>query len=202
MAAYQDLKGVRTVALQLATIVLSLSRLVGLGVVAWVMSPKLAFIGLVALPLGMLPAYWLGHRITRAARRQRDATATLHDSFLQLSSGIRVIKVNGAEGRALDRARDLGQTMYQAAVRQAQNSSLARLFLEFVAGMGLIAVLVVGARDQHGDQPHTGDELKEQPCQAGVLCLPHRCLIHGLAEVTGAIERPPLRAIHLNHANP
>jgi len=147
MAAYQDLKGVRTVALQLATIVLSLSRLVGLGVVAWVMSPKLAFIGLVALPLGMLPAYWLGHRITRAARRQRDATATLHDSFLQLSSGIRVIKVNRAEGRALQRARDLGQTMYQAAVRQAQNSSLARLFLELIAGIGLITVLVVGARD-------------------------------------------------------
>ena len=137
----------RTVALQLGTIVLSLSRLVGLGVVAWVMSPKLAFIGLVAFPLGMLPAYWLGHRITRAARRQRDATATLHDSFLQLSSGIRVIKVNRAEGRALQRARDLGQTMYQAAVRQAQNSSLARLFLELIAGIGLITVLVVGARD-------------------------------------------------------
>src|SRR5438876_4084103 len=147
MAAYQDLKGVRTVIMQLATIALSLSRLVGLGVVAWVMSPKLAFIGLVALPLGMLPAYWLGHRITRAARRQRDATATLHDSFLQLSSGIRVIKVNRAEGRALQRARDLGQTMYQAAVRQAQNSSLARLFLELIAGIGLITVLVVGARD-------------------------------------------------------
>ena len=72
---------------------LSLSRLVGLGVVAWVMSPKLAFVGLVALPLGMLPAYWLGHRITQAARRQRQATVTLHDSFLELSSGIRVIKV-------------------------------------------------------------------------------------------------------------
>src|SRR5256885_6942231 len=75
------------------------------------------------------------------------STATLHDSFLQLSSGIRVIKVNRAEGRALQRARDLGQTMYQAAVRQAQNSSLARLFLELIAGIGLITVLVVGARD-------------------------------------------------------
>src|SRR2546430_15897090 len=105
MAAYQDLKGVRTVTLQLATIVLSLSRLAGLGVVAWFMSPKLAFIGLVALPLGMLPAYWLGNRITQAARRQRNATATLHDSFLQLSSGIRGIKGNPGGGPGPPRAR-------------------------------------------------------------------------------------------------
>ena len=45
MAAYQDLKGVRTVTMQLAAVVLSLSRLAGLSVVAWVISPMLAFIG-------------------------------------------------------------------------------------------------------------------------------------------------------------
>jgi len=147
MAAYQDLKGVRTVTMQLAAVVLSLSRLAGLSVVAWVISPMLAFIGLVALPLGMLPAYWLGQRITAAARRQREATATLHDSFLQLSSGIRVIKVNRSEGRTLERARDLGQKLYHAAVRQAQVASVARLILEVVSGMGLIAVLVAGGRE-------------------------------------------------------
>ena len=147
MAAYQDLKGVRTVIMQLATIALSLSRLVGLGVVAWVMSPKLAFVGLVALPLGMLPAYWLGHRITQAARRQRQATVTLHDSFLELSSGIRVIKVNCAEARVLDRARELGSALYRAVVRQAQGSSLGRLLLELVSGLGVITVIIVGGRD-------------------------------------------------------
>jgi subfamily B ATP-binding cassette protein MsbA len=147
MAAYQDVKGVRTIVVQLSVMLLSLSRLVALGIVAWVMSPRLAFIGLVALPLGMLPAYWLGQRITQAARRQRQATATLHDSFLELSSGIRVIKVNRAEARVLDRARELGKALYRAVVRQAQSRSLARLLLELVAGLGLITVLIVGGQD-------------------------------------------------------
>jgi subfamily B ATP-binding cassette protein MsbA len=147
MSAYNDLKGIRTVTLDLAVIVLSLSRLTGLAVVAWMLSPTLALIGLVAAPLGALPAYWLGRRITEAARFERDATVTLFDSFLQVSSGIRVIKVNRAEGRILERARSVGDHLLGQVVRQAQSRSVARLLLESVSGLGLIAVLLVGGRD-------------------------------------------------------
>lgn len=147
MSSYHDLKGIRTVTLDLAIIVLSLSRLAGLAVVAWVLSPKLALIGLVAAPLGAIPTYWLGRRITHAARIERDASVTLFDSFLQVSSGIRVIKVNRAEGRILEHARGVGDHLLGHVVKQAQTRSLARLLLESVSGLGLIAVLLVGGRE-------------------------------------------------------
>ena len=147
MTSYQDMRGIRTVTLALGSIVLSVSRLAGLAVVAWLMSPKLAVIGLVAVPLGVLPAYWLGQRITAAARQERGAIETLYDSFLQVSSGIRVIRVNRGERSVLERARSIGRKLYRHAVRQAEVRSLARLFLEAVSGLGLIAVLTVGGRD-------------------------------------------------------
>ena len=147
MTAFQDLRGLRTVTLSLGTIVLALSRLIGLGVAVWLMSPKLAIIGFVAVPLGVIPAHWLGRRMTQAAKSERTTTARLHDSFLQVTSSIRLIKVNRGEARLLERARAVGQELYRYANRQSEASNLARFFLEAVSGIGLIAVLVLGGRD-------------------------------------------------------
>ncbi len=147
MASYQDLKGIRTVTLDLGIIVLAFSRLLGLAVAAWVMSPKLAVIGLVVVPLGVLPVHRLGQRITRAAHFERDAMATLYDSFLQVATGFRVIKVNRGESRVLDRAAVIGKDLHYHAVRQAQGRNLARLLMESVSGVGLVMVLIIGGRD-------------------------------------------------------
>lgn len=147
MASYQDLKGVRTVTIQMGAIVLAVSRLLGLGGAAWVMSPKLALIGLVAVPAGCLPAYWLGQRITRAAATARHATETLYDRFLQVAHGIRLIKVNRAERSILAGARQVSEELFRSLVRDASSKSLARLFLEVVGGVAVITVLVIGGRD-------------------------------------------------------
>ena len=147
MASYLDLRGVRTVTLHVSSIILTLSRLVGLAVVVWVISPKLALIGFVAMPFGMLPAQWLGQRITRLARLQRDFTVTLHDSFLQVSSGIRSVKVHRGEERIITRARAIGEQLFERRVAQARSRSFARLVLDLVSGLGLVMVLVIGARD-------------------------------------------------------
>ncbi|MGH7215229.1 MAG: ABC transporter transmembrane domain-containing protein, partial [Tepidisphaeraceae bacterium] len=147
VASYYDLGGVRSVVLQIGSVVMTVSRLAGLAAVAWVMSPKLAAVGFVAIPLGALPMYWLGRRITLAARRHRAAVATFHNVFLQLSSGIRIIKVNRGQRRMQDRARAVGQQFFRAEVRQAELKYLGRLCLELVSGIGLILVLVIGGRD-------------------------------------------------------
>jgi ATP-binding cassette subfamily B protein len=73
MASYFDLKGIRTVTLDVGSIVLHLSRLAGLVVVAWMLSPTLAMIGLITVPLGAVPAYWIGRHLTAAAREERSA---------------------------------------------------------------------------------------------------------------------------------
>ena len=147
MASYADLKGFRTVTISLGTIMLSAARLCGLGVVAWLMSPKLAIIGLVCIPLGVIPAHYFGQRITQASRSERGSRMSLHDSFLQISSGIKLIKVNRSESRVLERARAIGADLYRYAVIRVKNKGTSRFLFEVVVGFGLITVLVVGGRD-------------------------------------------------------
>jgi ATP-binding cassette, subfamily B, bacterial MsbA len=147
MTAYNDARGIRAVTLQLGQLVLYLSQLGGLMVAAWLMSPKLALIGLLSVPLGLIPVYWLGQQLTEAARRERKQAVSLQDSYLQLASGIRVIKVNRGESQVLERARQVGQLLWRSVLRHTQMQGLARLILESVSGLGLILVLVIGGRD-------------------------------------------------------
>jgi ABC-type multidrug transport system fused ATPase/permease subunit len=147
MTAYNDARSVRAVTLQLGQLVLYVSQLAGLMVAAWVMSPKLALIGLVSVPLGVVPVYWLGQQLTDAARRERKQAVSLQDSYLQLTSGIRVIKVNRGESQVLERARQVSQLLWRSVLGQTQTQGLARLLLESVSGLGLILVLVIGGRD-------------------------------------------------------
>src|SRR4051794_32928178 len=70
MAAYHDLKGIRSVTLEVGRIVLYATQLLGLAVAAWTMQPLLAVIGLATVPIGFLPARRMGQHITRAARAE------------------------------------------------------------------------------------------------------------------------------------
>jgi subfamily B ATP-binding cassette protein MsbA len=147
MSAYFDLKGVRIVTMQVGAMFLHITRMLGLVISAFIISPKLALIGLVVVPLGALPTYWIGQRIVKSARQERDAIQTLYDSFLQITAGIRVIKVNSSEDRLLERARGIGQDLYAHLVRQVFNKGLSRFLLETIVGTGLIIVLLIGGYD-------------------------------------------------------
>ncbi len=147
MTAYNDARSVRRVTLLFGDFVLFVTQLTGLLVAAWLMSPKLALIGLVFAPLGAIPAYWLGQRLTEAARRERNQAVSLQDSYLQVTSGIRVIKVNQGEHQILDRARRVSELLWGSVLRQGQTQALARLLVEAVAGLGLIVVLLIGGAD-------------------------------------------------------
>src|SRR6266480_4513170 len=147
MTAYTDAQRVRTITMQLGQLGLYITQLVGLLVAAWVMSPKLTLIGILSVPLGAIPFYWLGQQLTEAARRERHQAVSLQDSYLQLSSGIRVIKVNRGESKVMERARQVSELLWRSVLRQTQAQGLARLLLEGISGFGLILILVIGGGD-------------------------------------------------------
>jgi ABC-type multidrug transport system fused ATPase/permease subunit len=147
MASYHDLKGIRASVVEVGRLILYVSQVAGLAVAALLLSPGLALIGMATVPLGAVPAWWFGQRITRSAERERRAVTSLHDSFLQISAGIRAVRVNRLEGRLLDRARQIGRELGAQMVHQAELRGLARFLLEAVSGLGLIMILVIGGRD-------------------------------------------------------
>src|SRR2546428_7905353 len=161
MTAYNDTKTVRSVTVQFGQLVLYLSQLAGLMVAAWAMSAQLTLIGIFFVPLACVPVYWLGRRLTEAARREQQQGVSLQDSYLQLTSGIRVIKVNAGESQILERSRQVSQQLWRSVLRQIHAQGLARLLLDGVEGFGLILILVMGGADvaagRMGSEEHTAE---------------------------------------------
>lgn len=147
LASYHDLKSLRNVTLAIGEMIQYASRLIGLVVVAWVMSPKLAAIGFILGPLGLLPAQRFGQRLMTAAVRQREAISALSSSFLQIASGIKVIKANRGEARVLQAAAENAEAYQQFMETSAKARATARFLFEAVTGLGLVLVLTVGGRD-------------------------------------------------------
>src|SRR2546428_9497225 len=163
MTAYNDTKTVRSVTVQFGQLVLYLSQLAGLMVAAWVMSAKLTLIGLFFAPLACVPVYWLGRRLTEAARREQKQGVSLQDSYLQLTSGIRVIKVNAGESQILESARHISQQLWRGGLRQIGTQRVARLLFVGVEGAGLILILVIGGVGVGGGGHAVGDALGLAP---------------------------------------
>lgn len=200
MSAYYDLERVRHVTGAVGDMILYLARLAGLGFAAWIISPKLATIGILAIPVGILPAYWLGHRITQAASKERVTTVTLYDSFLQLSSGFRIIKVSRGEMHVLDKARLLGLELYNHVMRQIQFRAFARLLLEVTSGFGIIVILILGGRDVSNGSLDWQSLLGLLIAIIGVYA-PVLGLIQQYSEISRSI--PTLdRVEHILHMNP
>jgi ABC-type multidrug transport system fused ATPase/permease subunit len=147
MSSYHDLKSLRACTVEVGRLVLYASQVAGLAVAAVMMSPSLAIMGMLTVPLGAIPAYQFGRRITRSAESERHAITTLHDSFLQIAAGIRAIRVNRLEQRLVERARLIGHELRVHMVHMADQRGLARFLLESVSGIGLILILTLGAHD-------------------------------------------------------
>lgn len=147
LASYHDLKSIRNVTLAIGDMVQYASRLLGLIVVAWMMSPELAAIGLVLGPLGLLPAHWFGERLTTAATRQREAISVLSSSFLAIPAGIKVIKVNRGESRVLAAASENAEAYQRFMHHTAYARGTTRFLFEAVTGLGLVLVLILGGRN-------------------------------------------------------
>lgn len=147
LASYHDLKSMRNVTQAVGELVLHGSRMIGLVVVAAMMSPTLTLIGLVIVPLGLLPAHWFGERLLRSAAEQRNAIAALSTGFLHIASGIRHIKLNRGEERVLAQATANAEAYQRNLDRSTRAAAAARLLFEAVSGLGLVLVLTLGGRD-------------------------------------------------------
>lgn len=147
LAAYHDLKSLRNITLAIGELFMHGSRLAGLIVVAFLMSPKLAAIGFVLGPLGLLPAQWYGRRLIQAAVRQREAISALSTSFIEIAGAIRLIKANRGEARVLGAATTNAEAYREYMHTSTRARATSRFLFEAVTGLGLVLVLTIGGRD-------------------------------------------------------
>jgi ABC-type multidrug transport system fused ATPase/permease subunit len=126
-------------------IAIDLMRLIGTGIILFFLEWRLALLVLIPVPILALGMRWYNTRIRPVYRRVRarlgDINARLQDNL----AGIRVIQAFGREDATLERFTAESQRYYEARVRGIRYSSLFFPMMYFVASLGSVLVLGVGA---------------------------------------------------------
>lgn len=140
----QDVTHLRTVTVAAADTVLHGVHVIGLVIAAVVLSPWLALIVFIFIPIAMLPIAAIARRTLTRSFGVRRKSVAIFDMLLQLLHGIRIIKVYGAEeaeaGRTVDRAR----SYFEELMEMERTRALARVVIDSLAGLSLVAVVIAG----------------------------------------------------------
>jgi ATP-binding cassette, subfamily B, bacterial MsbA len=143
-AVRQDVSELRTVIMAWATLWLELAVAAGLFIAALLLSPWLTFWSLVVLPLAVYPVYRVARGIRLRSRRVRRRGYVLFDVILQVLRGIRVIKTYRGEAAEATIAVRKARLYFDELIAITRIRQLARVVLESLAGLGIVAVVVLG----------------------------------------------------------
>lgn len=140
----QDVSHLRAVAVAAATIVLDALQALALIAAAVALSPTLALIAFVLVPVAALPIYLVARRTLGQSFGVRRKGVALFDVLLQLLRAIRIIKVYQGERVEAERTVQRARQYFDEVIGMERTRALARVALESLAGLSLVAVIIAG----------------------------------------------------------
>ncbi|MER7833336.1 MULTISPECIES: ABC transporter ATP-binding protein [unclassified Streptomyces] len=122
----------------------SLLTIVGVLVMMFWISPLLALVALVTVPLSVVVAAWVGKRSQPQFVRQWKATGRLNAHVEEMYSGHALVKVFGRQDEAAREFREQNEELYEAGFRAQFNSGIMQPLMFFVSNLNYVLVAVVG----------------------------------------------------------
>jgi ATP-binding cassette, subfamily B, bacterial MsbA len=143
-AIRQDVTNIRMIAMSAATIAIEAVLALGLMIAAISLSPILAFWAFLVIPLAVLPIAVLARKTVARSVAIRRKTVAIFDLLHQLLQGIRIIKIYEAEGSQVERTMTRAQTYFDELMRMEKVRAWARVSLESLSAVSMVAVIIVG----------------------------------------------------------
>ncbi len=140
----QDVTNLRLVTVSGAQLLLESVQAVGLIAVAVSLSPSLAVWAFLLIPVAAVPITLFAKRTLARSFGVRRGSVVIFDMLLQLLHGIRIIKIYGAEQAEAERTHDRTRQFYDELIGMERVRALARVALESMAGISIVAVVIVG----------------------------------------------------------
>jgi subfamily B ATP-binding cassette protein MsbA len=141
---WQDVQQMRTATLAAGTAVLESLQAAFLLVTAVILSPVLAIWAFVVLPLAMQPINLIARRTLVRAFAVRERAISLFDALLQLVRGMRTIRLYQGERIEAERTVARASAYLDELIATERVRALATVVLQGLAGVSLVAVIVVG----------------------------------------------------------
>ena len=143
-ALQRDVANLRTMLLSASTLLIDALHAIALIVAAVIVSPALAVWAFLLLPLAAAPIAFFARRTIVRSHGLRRKGVALFDLFLQMLSGLGVIRIYHGEESEAERAVGRTRRYLDELTAMEQARAAARVVFDALAGLGLIAVIIVG----------------------------------------------------------
>jgi len=124
---------------------IDLMRLMGTAIILFFLEWRLALLVLIPVPILAIGMRWFNTRVRSVYRRVRDRLGDINAKLQDNLAGIRVIQAFGREANELERFTAESQRYYEARVRGIRYWSSFFPAMYFMASLGSVLVLGVGA---------------------------------------------------------
>ncbi len=121
--------------------------LVGLAVVVFYIDFKLALVVVTGAPVVIYPLVRLGQRVRRTTRRSQEELEHLSHVTAEAFTGHRIVKAFGAEGHESSRFKRAAERLYRTNLKVTSTVSVLPPLMEFLGGLGLVALIWYGSRE-------------------------------------------------------
>jgi ABC-type multidrug transport system fused ATPase/permease subunit len=124
----------------LITLVGDVLVLIGIVVIMLTMSPRLALLTFVVIPLMVMATLWFSNRARQAFRETRTRVARVVGELAEDIAGVRVIQAFGQEDSVQERFEEVNKANRQVNI---QAMSLSFIFLPMIEFLGMLATAIV-----------------------------------------------------------
>ncbi|HEY1618164.1 MAG TPA: ABC transporter ATP-binding protein, partial [Streptosporangiaceae bacterium] len=129
----------------LSQVVISLLTIVGVLTMMFVISPLLALIALVTVPVSVLAVARIGKRAQPQFVKQWGTTGKLNGHVEEMYTGHSLVTVFGQRQQAMDTFTEQNEALFQASFRAQFISGTIQPFMMFIGNINYVLVAVVGA---------------------------------------------------------
>ncbi|GAA3489594.1 MULTISPECIES: ABC transporter ATP-binding protein [Streptomyces] len=122
----------------------SVLTVIGVLVIMFWISPLLALVALITVPLSVVVAAKVGKRSQPQFVQQWKTTGTLNAHIEEMYTGHSLVKVFGRQHESAEGFREQNEQLYEASFRAQFNSGIMQPLMMFVSNLNYVLVAVVG----------------------------------------------------------
>ena len=134
----------QTLQQSLTQLITSLLTVVGVLVLMLTISPILAVISLLAVPVSIVVTILIASRSQKQFVAQWASTGTLNGHVEEMHTGHAIVKVFGRQEEAIDRFNEENERLYEASYRAQFISGIIQPAMNFIANLNYVAIAVIG----------------------------------------------------------
>ncbi len=134
----------QTLQQSLTQLLTSMLTVVGVLIMMLTISPILAFVSLLAVPLSIIVTAFIASRSQKQFARQWERTGDLNGHVEEMHSGHAIVKVFGRQEQAIEEFDVRNEALYEASFKAQFISGIIQPAMTFISNLNFVAIAVIG----------------------------------------------------------